>query len=318
MTTTETEHPVDAALDVEDLASLMRVMNDATEQLRTTHDALQQEVRRLKVELADANAELRRSRSLAALGEMAAGIAHEIRNPLGSIQLYSQALAEDLAETPQVVLCDKITRAIACLDAIVRDVLNFAREDRARLEPLCIADVVRQALTQCDGLLHDASVAVDLEIDDACSCHADATLLTQAIANVVRNAVEAMAECPIAERAVRVAVEQRKVRQSDGAPVMSVVIAITDSGPGIPAEVVERMFNPFFTTRATGTGLGLAIVHRILDAHGGRVRVPDSPRGARVELCLPIRPARREVARGSDEIVPLIETHMTHQAREAV
>src|SRR5690606_17045805 len=116
-----------------DLADLMAAFNTATDRLQQTHHALQAEVRRLKGELHEANEKLRRSRELAALGEMAAGIAHEIRNPLGSIRLYAAMLAEDLTDrAPQRALARKIAQAVLDMDAIVADVLAFAREVRIR------------------------------------------------------------------------------------------------------------------------------------------------------------------------------------------
>ena len=115
-------------LGVEDLRELMRSVNETTERLQHTHVTLQQQVASLQKELAEANAQLCRSRSLAALGEMAAGIAHEVRNPLASIGLYVQMLGEDVADRPPLArLCDKIARAVKGLDAIVRDVLMLPR-----------------------------------------------------------------------------------------------------------------------------------------------------------------------------------------------
>ena len=107
-----------------------------TGELQRTHVALQGQVRRLQGELAEANAQLRRSKALAALGEVAAGIAHEVRNPLGSIRLYAQMLAEDVGDRPPALdLCDKIGRAVTGLDAIVRDVLLFAGEIHLHAAP---------------------------------------------------------------------------------------------------------------------------------------------------------------------------------------
>lgn len=278
----------------DDLRELMRAVNETTERLQQTHTALQQEVARLKGELAEANAQLRRSRSLAALGEMAAGIAHEIRNPLGSIRLYVQMLGEDLAGAPaQADLCEKISRAVTGLDAIVRDVLLFARDMTVRPTPTTARELIDQALHSSEALLAGAEleVEVDAPADDSCTLHADACLMTQALGNVVRNAVEAMAEAETSPRRLTISAENKRVRCPDGGREQRVVIAVEDTGPGIPPEVVQRMFNPFFTTRKTGTGLGLAIVHRIVDAHDGHISVRAAGGGgARVELCLRTRP----------------------------
>jgi signal transduction histidine kinase len=281
-------------LDVDDLRELMRAFNETTERLEATHVALRQEVARLRRELADANAQLSRSRSLAALGEMAAGIAHEIRNPLGSIQLYVQMLAEDVrGDEANVELCDKIGRAVSGLDAIVRDVLLFAREMSIRPASTNAQELFDLALHHVEGLLTAAGVEVALDVPDdgAGELYADTNLMTQAIGNIFRNAVEAMVESDATSRRIVCSAERRRVRCPDGKRAQRVVIAVRDNGPGIPGEVVDRMFNPFFTTRKTGTGLGLAIVHRIIDAHGGHVVVHNpTGGGACVELCLSPRP----------------------------
>jgi signal transduction histidine kinase len=299
------------ALDVDDLRELMQAFNDTTERLQSTHMALQREVVRLRGELEEANAQLRRSRSLAALGEMAAGIAHEIRNPLGSIQLYVQLLEEELAEAPgQAELCDKINRAVTGLDAIVRDVLLFAREMKMQPAATHANELVHQTLLACEALLATRGIDLDVEMpdDDACSLEADASLMTQAIGNVVRNAIEAMVEEESAPMRLRITGDRRRVRCPDGRQAQRIIIAVEDSGPGIPPEVVERMFNPFFTTRKTGTGLGLAIVHRIVDAHGGHINVKKAEGGgARVELCLPRRVPPHTARDEGEQSTPEIE-----------
>ena len=128
-TPVKTQPPVEGpTLGLDDLRQLMLTINETTQRLQQTHESLQLEVSRLQGELAEANAQLLRSRSLAALGEMAAGIAHEIRNPLASIGLYAQMLVEDLADRPETSrLAGKIGGAVDRLDTIVRDVLRFAR-----------------------------------------------------------------------------------------------------------------------------------------------------------------------------------------------
>ncbi|UCD76358.1 MAG: hypothetical protein JSV91_05420 [Phycisphaerales bacterium] len=284
--------PEDIGLD--ELKELMRSVNETAASLQATHAALHQQVARLQDELAEANAQLRRSRSLAALGEMAAGIAHEIRNPLGSIQLYVQMLAEDLSDRPQQgQLCEKIDRAVTGLDSIVRDVLLFAREMKCRPTLTSGRELIDRALTGCESLIAGGAVDVNRQSADRGSIrlHADEGLMTQALGNVIRNAVEAMVETEASLRRLRLDISRRRMRCPDGKQAQRVVFAVEDTGPGIPPEVIDRMFNPFFTTRATGTGLGLAIVHRIVDAHGGHVNVRNIRHsGALIELCLPSKP----------------------------
>lgn len=275
--------------DLDDLRELMRAVTATAERAQATHAALQHEVARLQRELAEANAALRRSQALAALGEVAAGIAHEVRNPLGSIQLYAQMLGEDLADRPaQSQLCAKIQRAVIGLDAIVRDVLSFARNTAISPQPVDVEELVSRSIAACDSMLIGVEVA--REIPPSLQIEADANLLVQAISNIIRNAIEAMSESNSPRRQLHIAASRAKIRCPDGRTAQRIVIAMRDTGPGIPAQVVDRIFNPFFTTRKTGTGLGLAIVHRIVDAHGGHVNIRShSHGGAVIEICLPPR-----------------------------
>ena len=293
------------SLGIDDLKDLMQTVTETSKQLQDTHQVLQGEVARLQHELAEANVQLRRSRSLAALGGMAAGIAHEIRNPLGSIQLYVQMLAEDLqAEPNQLEICRKIDRAVVSLDAIVRDVLLFARDFTINLQPLNTDELLDRALEHCEAIITRRGVTVIRETNEAFDLHADQTLMIQALGNVLRNAVEAMTDSPsdCDDNELRLTVAYRRVRCPDGQRQPRIIFGVEDTGPGITEDVVKRMFNPFFTTRATGTGLGLAIVHRIVEAHGGHVAVSEGrSRGTRIELCLQARPSSSDRIPGSIE-----------------
>ena len=279
------------AMTPSDLGELVSAFSEVTSRLEGTHAQLRAEVARLTGELRDANEQLQRSRRLAALGEMAAGISHEIRNPLASIRLYARMLDEDLADRPeQRANAQKIGGAVSRLDAIVGDVLSFAREIRASAEPAPAGELFDDALCVCEL----GGARVTREGDGLCVT-ADPTLIHQALVNLVRNAVDAGGD------AITLAARRESEVDGSGGVRLWSVLGVRDTGPGIEPDVIERMFNPFFTTRATGTGLGLAIVHRILDAHGGRVEVrnnaettPGAP-GATVELWLPERHA------GTDE-----------------
>lgn len=266
-----------------ELGELIGAFNEVTSRLQGSHEALRAEVSRLRGELSEANAQLARSQRLAALGEMAAGIAHEVRNPLGSIRLYARMLVQDLGDRPsERGLAERIDAATRTVDAIVQDVLTFSREFRVRREGTGLRALVTRVLESCrhDGVPGWEQVGVACDVDEELVVDCDESLLHQALVNVVRNAYEAMAECPDRVHELRVS------GRTDGNGVM---VAVEDTGPGVSAEVEARMFNPFFTTRHTGTGLGLAIVHRIVDAHGGRIRVRNNQpgHGARVEIEIP-------------------------------
>lgn len=282
---------IEGSLSPGDLAELMASFNEVTARLERTHAQLQGEVGRLNTELRQANEALQRSKRLAALGEMAAGISHEIRNPLGSIRLYAKMLEEDLTEMPeQRSVAEKIARAVRGLDGIVTDVLAFARELRVQKTACLVSDLVEVSLESCRSQLEGIEV---LCAGDDARIECDSGMIQQALVNIIRNACDASR----ASGGSTIVVE---TANGDELDEESVVLRVRDEGDGMPAEVVERMFNPFFTTRATGTGLGLAIVHRMIDAHGGRVVVYNNSdrgsqeRGATVELHLPIGASEQE------------------------
>lgn len=275
-----------ASLTPADLAELLGAVNEATGRLQASHERLHGEVARLQAELSEANSQLERSRRLAALGEMAAGIAHEVRNPLGSIGLYARMLDQDLADRPeQQAVARKIARAVHSLDSVVRDVLMFARDLHPRLEEADARDILSEAIELASPGVAVRDVRIlrpDLDGGVPARLACDTVLVRQALVNIVRNALEAMVEHaapPVLHAQAR----------TEGA---AVIIEVRDSGPGVPTEALERIFNPFFTTRETGTGLGLAIVHRIIDAHGGAISIRnlEPQRGAAVEIRLPVAP----------------------------
>lgn len=276
--------PVAAELTAAELGDLMQSVMDTAERLQSTHDALQDQVLRLERELAEANAQLRRSRELASLGEMAAGIAHEIRNPLASIQLYTEVLAEDLAsQPPQAELCGKIDRSVRRMDVIVRDVLQFARESTVRIEPMSASDLMDRVVAECGS----AADRVQVELGGQEIVFVDASLMVQALANIARNGLESM-ESTDDGGMLEITVRRQRLRRPDGGLQEFTEFRIEDRGCGISESDQERLFNPFFTTRASGTGLGLAIAHRVVDAHGGHIHVSDrSGGGTRFDVRVP-------------------------------
>jgi len=278
-----------------ELADLVRAYNAVTEKLQRSHETLSAEVARLRGELATADAQLQRSKRLSALGEMAAGIAHEVRNPLAAIQLYAEMVTEDLAsalDQPTVNQSEsnqqpiessldntrKIAEAVRGLTAIVNDVLTFARQANPEPKPSSLEDLIQKTLVAHQPAIDefDIDVKVSIKADIATL---DAGLMQQALLNLVRNAVDAMQQSGKRQLAVSTWTEQDDL-----------LIEVRDTGPGIDQADVDRIFNPFFTTRNTGTGLGLAIVHRIVDAHQGTVTVHHDE-GAVFRMTLPLNPA---------------------------
>lgn len=275
-----------------ELAELIGAFNEVTGRLQATHDQLRGEVARLTRELGEANQQLERSRRLAALGEMAAGIAHEVRNPLGSIRLYARMLEQDLADrAAERDIVRRIDAAAKGLNNVVGDVLAFAREVKICPERLGVKDVLEKALDACrhEGLSRWDDIRVSWAgVPEDAEIEADSGLLHQALVNVLRNAIEAVTEKSGAGR-LKLEFRPAALVLGEGRQAPAAAITISDSGAGISDEVLKRMFNPFFTTRRAGTGLGLAIVHRIMDAHGGRVAARNNAEGgATFELIFPV------------------------------
>jgi signal transduction histidine kinase len=234
-------------------------------------------VQSLRQELGEKNRLLERKNRLAALGEMAAGMAHEIRNPLGGIQLYASILAKDVADRPQslnVVL--KIAQGVKSLEALVSQVLQFTREIVPVVVPADLAVVVSQSLELAAPQLQRQQATARVSGPSSLPVSIDPRLIGQAVLNLLINAAEALGDGG--------EIDIHYDRPSDGS-ARQFRLTITDTGPGIPPESMDRIFNPFYTTKESGTGLGLAIVHRVVEAHDGVVTACNAPdRGARFEV----------------------------------
>jgi two-component system, NtrC family, sensor histidine kinase HydH len=228
-------------------------------------------------QLQRAQAEARRSERLAALGQLSAGLAHEIRNPLGVIKGSAEMLNQKLQDSNPLAseLAGYISSEVNRLSVLVTRFLNFARPLRAELAPHNISDLldhaagsVREASVRNPGQVAPVTVqknyAADLPLVPL-----DEALFEQAFINLVQNAYEAMGE-----RGGTLHLEVVRSHQNGHA---GVEVRVKDSGPGVPAELREQIFNPFVTTKASGVGLGLSIVSKIVDEHRGTIRVESSP-----------------------------------------
>jgi two-component system sensor histidine kinase PilS (NtrC family) len=232
---------------------------------------------------------LRRTEKLAAVGELAAAIAHEVRNPLaaisGSIQLLDAAATQDVRDGEPGRLMAIVLRETERLNRLISDFLQYARPAALRLESVAVAPLVAETLEMLaagEGKEIRASARIDPEL----RVRADPAQLRQLLWNLFLNAAQAMegrgelrveAEVQKAPAAQDEFGEIRTASRGEGAS--GVEISVSDSGVGIDPEVLDRIFDPFFTTKAAGTGLGLATVHRIAEAHGGQISV-ESSRGA--------------------------------------
>ena len=224
---------------------------------------------------------------LAALGEMAAAIAHEVKNPLAGIEVMAGLLRRKTADMPeaQSVLTDIISEA-KMANAIVQEVLEFVRPIRLQVERTALAEAVRSAVQLADTKELRGDISVDIKLPQGLPLiQGDQYQLTQVFTNLLINAYEAM------EGRGRVAITARAVRMDNGSEERdAVLVEFADEGPGIPQDVADRVFNPFFTTKPQGSGLGLAIVRKIVDAHDGSIDLETAPgRGTLIRVTLPVR-----------------------------
>src|ERR1022692_3806267 len=216
-----------------------------------------------------AQEEARRSERLAALGQMSAGLAHEIRNPLSVIKGSAEMLHQKLGESNPLAseLAGYISSETNRLSALVTRFLDFARPLHAELVPQQITTVLDRALHDVSLSLtqKDGSVRVERQYEpNLPPVPLDESLCEQAFVNLIQNAYDAMGGGGV----LRGTAARAHNLNLDG-----VEVRIEDSGPGIPAELREQIFNPFVTTKKTGVGLGLSIVSRIVDGHHGTIRV---------------------------------------------
>jgi len=223
-----------------------------------------------------------RNRRLVSMGEMAAGIAHEIRNPLGSLELFASHLVDELRGGRQEELAGHVLKGIQNLSRITGNLLLFARKVEPERRPVDLAKVAGEAVLYARAALSAKGVALEEALEPA-PVEGDQDLLRQAVLNLLLNAVQAVGEGGVIRLACRV---EHRVDGDEGPPVA--LVRIADDGPGVTAEARERIFDPFYTTRAGGMGLGLAIVQRIVSAHGGWVSVaPGALGGAEFTVGLP-------------------------------
>jgi len=227
--------------------------------------------------LEQAQAEARRSERLAALGQLSAGLAHEIRNPLGVIKGSAEMLTQKLQASDELAreLAGYISTEVNRLSALVTEFLDFARPLHAQPQP---ADLVA-LLDRVVQIVADRFVGkqvVRIERDYATGLPLvplDESLCEQAFLNLVQNAYEAM------ETGGTLRIEVQPATQNDREGVQ---LRLADTGPGVPEELREEIFNPFVTTKKTGVGLGLSIVSKIVDGHHGSIHVENSPEGGAV------------------------------------
>jgi signal transduction histidine kinase len=221
--------------------------------------------------------QLRLKETLARLGELTAGLAHEFRNGLATIHGYARLLDPAVLPEPERTYVQGLRDETTALGRVVHNFLNFARPEPLSLAPVDLESVIASAaddVALADGAFEVRGTFGAVDGDDV--------LLRQAFSNLIRNAAEACARSGVAPHIV-----------AEGRPGPApgwVRVTVTDNGPGVPADAGDRVFRPFFTTRPDGTGLGLAIVQKVIVTHNGRVWIDGPGRGgARFVIELPAR-----------------------------
>jgi signal transduction histidine kinase len=241
------------------------------ENQRSLSDSLNRQAR--------AENKLQRQERLAALGEMAAGLAHEVRNPLGIVASSAQLLGDSITaknkDTDELLLV--IREETQRLDTLLNNFLSFGREVVPFFQPCDVGEFVHTCMNRFSKFLRAKSIDLDIRCQQGTTVvNMDRDLMEQALLNLVLNAVEASSP-------------GGKILVTCASRKNSVIIEITDTGEGLPEAIRDKVFNPFFTTKTKGSGLGLAIVYQCIQAHKGSIDVVDHPGpGTRIRIQLPV------------------------------
>jgi len=227
----------------------------------------------------EAQQQVERSQKLSLVGQIAAGVAHEVKNPLASIKGAADILAsDDTSQAEREEFKEILQREVRRIDNRVGEFLELARPQETRRQRMDLGEAVRQTVRQVDAQAARDGVRIETEAGEGIHVDGDTEKLHQMTMNLLLNAVQASRSGDHVHVAVT---------SENG----SAHVAVSDHGPGMDADTAARIFEPFFTTRPSGTGLGLAVVRAIVDAHEGTIRVEsESGKGTRVDVTLPLAP----------------------------
>jgi two-component system, NtrC family, sensor histidine kinase HydH len=261
----------------------------ATENRRqvTRLEVLSEKLEETNRQLRRAEAHARRAERLAALGQLSAGLAHEIRNPLGVIKGSAEMLSRKVAESEPLIaeLAGYISSEVNRLNALVVRFLDFARPSKLELRPESVTEIVDQALESASASFPNTNVKIERQYAAGLPViQADRQLCEQVFVNLITNAFQAMEGLDATSHAtMRLSIAPEISNGESG-----VCVIVEDSGPGVPPELREQIFNPFFTSKKDGVGLGLSIVAKIVDDHRGTIRLDgNTTRGARFVVFFP-------------------------------
>lgn len=240
---------------------LIKEREQLLHEIKAWNEELEQRIRKESEALQKAHAEVVQSQKLATLGYLAAGMAHEIRNPLNSISLFVQLIKEGVEEPEKNEYVEKILKEVDRVDATLSTLMNTAKRSRFELVDVNIEDVLRKALDSFTPQMSAQEITLDFSPRKRLPrLKADPVEIEQIFTNLFLNSIDEMSE------GGRLAVE---LDHDD----VDIIIHVTDSGRGIPAENLPNIFDPFFSTKARGTGMGLPVVLRIVKNYGGKIEV---------------------------------------------
>ncbi len=218
------------------------------------------------------------SEKLASLGQMAAGVAHEIRNPLGSMKMSLRLLRDELRSRDSTEIVEHIRQAVGSMEVIVNELLDYTREISLQTDEYDMARIVRTVVADLEEDGRRRGVTVEIA-GGACTATVDGVRIKQVVTNIVKNALEATLP------------GEGKVKVELGSREGYVHLSVSDNGRGMDAEEREKVFQPFYTTKAQGVGLGMPIVKRLVELHGGEVRISsEAGKGTVVSVALPRSP----------------------------
>jgi signal transduction histidine kinase len=227
---------------------------------------------------------LRIQDKMSSLGRVAAGIAHEIRNPLSGINIYLNTLEKiyDKRESSEKIkgILEKIQSASIKIESVIRRVMDFSKPN----EPKLVLTNINKPVTEAVNLSGVALRKKGIEIKKSLSnnlplCQADPAMIEEVILNLMNNAADAMQDMS----------EGKKIEITSSFEKNRILLTVSDSGPGVPSAMKNQVFDPFYSTKSSGTGIGLSIAHRIITDHGGSLNMSESRwGGAKFKIELPI------------------------------
>lgn len=242
----------------DDFTKASKSLEQYYEMLSKKVDQLTRELEQKNVQIDEMKRQDERNQRLISMGEMAAKIVHEIRSPLCSVELFSNMLSKDLKNTVHSEMADGISTGIKSLNTILTNMLYFAKHQKPLFKELRPLDIIEECINVLAPLIDVRHINVSLNVSDE-KVAGDSELLKQVFMNIILNAIQAMPDGG-----------ELNIESTVSGPYM--IVSVIDDGKGISPENIEKIFDPFFSTKDKGTGLGLAISNKIMQSHQGCIK----------------------------------------------